>query len=99
MLKVKLVDLAAKFIVNKWELRNLMEPPELGDIRIRIEHLTGYMQRLFERTSSSLVAFIVALIFIHRLRLFHPRASGEPGCSLRLFHVALMIAIKYYDCF
>ncbi|KAG0020462.1 hypothetical protein BGZ80_004163 [Entomortierella chlamydospora] len=37
----------------------------------------------------------LALIFVDRLKAKFPDAKGEPGCSLRLFLVAYIIAAKY----
>ncbi|KAF9345758.1 hypothetical protein BGX26_002770 [Mortierella sp. AD094] len=37
----------------------------------------------------------LALIYVDRLKAKYPDAKGEPGCSLRLFLVAYIIAAKY----
>lgn len=56
-----------------------------------------FIYELLRKTRMSSVALLLALKYIHRLRLNHPHARPSHGCEYRLFSVALILSNKYLE--
>lgn len=65
-----------------------------GERRTRFVH---YLGQLLRRLQPHPISVLMATLLVHRLRLAHPQARGEPGCSHRLIVVSLMLAMKYVE--
>lgn len=56
-----------------------------------------YISRLMEYCESSSSAYIIALVYIHRLQVSHREFSITSLTFHRLYSTALLLAIKYID--
>lgn len=92
---------AASQALSYWELCGLTDVPENSDIRDRLQTLSHFIRRLIKVAKPSVVAFISALLLLQRLCFFNylPVDIGSPGCASKMFLVALMISVKYFDCY
>jgi hypothetical protein len=96
-----LIVFAASQVLSYWEMFGLSDAPENSEINERLYTLTSFIIKLIKVAKPSVVAFISALLLLERLCLFNyiPVDIGSPGCASKMFLVALMISVKYFDCY
>lgn len=67
------------------------------DYDTRLHKFVTYFMSFVQRTRPHAFSLFLSVLFIYKLRALHPRAKGEPGCTHRLFVVALMLAMRYIE--
>lgn len=64
---------------------------------VPVERFCAFVRSVLRTTQVSHSVVVVALLYIYRLRLRHPRLQGQIGSEYRLFLTSLVLANKFLD--
>lgn len=87
----QLSDFCAFMIPSIWAGTNDLFHPK------RHTAFKNYVYKVLKATQISCACIIVALYYIHRLRVAYPSIQASIGSEVRLFTTALLLANKYLD--
>ncbi|KAK9723278.1 hypothetical protein K7432_002075 [Basidiobolus ranarum] len=93
-LKVHIMSIVANTINHIFEC----ESPESDGRNTNLPTLDDFIHRIYRKANLSITNLLTALLFLIRLKEYHPSCKGAYGSGHRLFLSAIIIANKYlYD--
>ncbi len=93
-ISVQLITMASGLVHAIWENGGVSTE---RDRKSRKSLLTNYILSIILKVNPLPTTVMAALLYLQKLRRMYPKAKGEPGCGVRLFLVAFMVAIKYWE--
>eukprot|EP01135_Chromosphaera_perkinsii_P010544 Nk52_evm54s2152 gene=Nk52_evmTU54s2152 len=87
------IDLSCEVIESTWEVKNIARLSS-SEKKARSIQLKNFIANVIDRAEVSSLAVLVAITWIEKLKVRHPKAEGGDRCGHRLFLVAVLVACK-----